>query len=265
MKKVKINLRGFPGWHTECVVMATKYLEIPFDIHTGGIDHISIHHPNEIAQAEAAYGKIPARFWLHGEFLVLKKERMGKSAGKIVTLENLIEKGFNPLGYRYLCLGTHYRKKLQFSWPILKAAQFALNNLYQKISEISETKKSKLYENRSRNIVRDYGEKFLEFINDDLNTPKALALMWNVLKNKNLSSQEKYSLLLDFDKIFALDFAKIKKPKIPQKIKKLVETRERYRKEGKWKKADEIRRKIKKMGWQIEDTKKGPKIKKLSQ
>ncbi len=255
--------RGFPGWHTECVVMATKYLGIPFDIHTGGIDHIPIHHPNEIAQAEAAFGKIPANYWLHGEFLVLKKDRMGKSEGKIITLENLIEKGFNPLAYRYLCLTAHYRKKLQFSWPVLRASQNALDNLYQKISEISEIKELKTSENCSR-CIKNYRKGFLNFVNNDLNMPKALALMWDVLKNRNLSDQQKQVLLLDFDKIFALDLTKVKKPKIPQKIKKLVETREKYRQEKEWKKADEIRREIKKMGWQIEDTKEGPKLKKIA-
>jgi cysteinyl-tRNA synthetase len=251
--------RGFPGWHTECVVMSMKHLGIPFDIHCGGIDHILIHHTNEIAQAEAAFSKVLANFWLHGEFLIVKEEKMAKSEGKIITLEKLIEKGFNPLAYRYLCLGTHYRKKLQFSWPAMKASQNALSNLYQKISEISEIKNT---ENNSR-YVKDYQKRFSEFINDDLNVPKTLALMWDVLKNQNISDKEKYQLLLDFDKVFALDLAKVKKPKIPQEIVELVRMREEYRKKGDWKSADEIRRKIKEMDWQIEDTEEGPKIKKL--
>lgn len=251
--------RGFPGWHTECVVMSMKHLGIPFDIHCGGIDHVLIHHTNEIAQAEAAFSKILANYWLHGEFLILKEEKMAKSEGKIITLENLIGKGFNPLAYRYLCLTTHYRKKLQFSWHVIKASQNALDNLYQKISEISETKN---VENSSRG-VKDYQKTFSEFINDDLNIPKALALAWDVLKEQNLSEREKYQLLLDFDKVFALDLAKIKKPKIPQEIMKLVRVREEYRKKGDWKSADEIRQKIKEMGWQIEDAEDGPKLKKL--
>ena len=128
--------RGFPGWHTECVVMSIKYLGIPFDIHCGGVDHILIHHTNEIAQGEAAFGKILAKYWLHGEFLVLKEGRMGKSEGNIVILEDLIKKGFNSLAYRYLCLGAHYRSKLTFSWEGLEASQNALDNLRQKILEI---------------------------------------------------------------------------------------------------------------------------------
>jgi cysteinyl-tRNA synthetase len=255
--------RGFPGWHTECVVMSIKELGIPFDIHCGGVDHILIHHTNEIAQAEAVFGKVFANFWLHGEFLVLGKEKMAKSKGKIFTLNELIEKGFNPLAYRYFCLGTHYRKKLQFSWQALKASQNALNNLYQRILEIKEKKIP--YFSRSRKIEdrNFYHEKFLEFINDDLNMPKALALTWKLIDDKKISNEEKYSLLIDFDKVFGLDLAKIKKPKIPEEIKKMVEQREEYRKKGDFKTADEIRKKIKEMGYWIEDTKEGPKIKKL--
>jgi cysteinyl-tRNA synthetase len=254
--------RGFPGWHTECMVMSIKELGVPFDIHCGGVDHILIHHTNEIAQAEAIFGKVFANFWLHGEFLVLEKEKMAKSKGKIITLENLIEKGFNPLAYRYFCLGTHYRKKLQFSWPALKASQNALNTLYQKIIEI-QSKNIITFQRPSKSYYLNLQEKFLEYINNDLNMPKALALMWEVVKNKKLNIKDKKELLLDFDKVFGLDLAKIKKPKIPEEIKKLVEVREEYRKKGDFKLADEIRKKIKEMGYWIEDTKEGPKIKKL--
>jgi cysteinyl-tRNA synthetase len=254
--------RGFPGWHTECVVMSIKELGVPFDIHCGGVDHILIHHTNEIAQAEAAFGKILANFWLHGEFLVLGKEKMAKSKGKIFTLNELIEKGFNPLAYRYFCLGTHYRKKLQFSWQALKASQNALNTLYQKIIEI-QSKNIITFQRPSKSYYLNLQEKFLEYINNDLNMPKALALMWDVVKNKKLNTKDKKELLLDFDKVFGLDLAKIKKPKIPEEIKNLVEVREEYRKKGDFESADEIRKKIKEMGYWIEDTKEGPKIKKL--
>jgi cysteinyl-tRNA synthetase len=252
--------RGFPGWHTECIVMAAKYLGVPFDIHCGGIDHIPIHHTNEIAQAEAAFGKILANFWLHGEFLVLRKGRMGKSEGNIIILEDLIKNGYNPLAYRYLCLTTHYRSKLDFSWQTLKAAQSALDNLSQKIIEFQP--QTIIHFPRLRKTYYSaFQRKFLNYINDDLNTPKALSLLWEVIRNPRLSNQEKYKLLLDFDKVFGLDLAKIKKPKIPQKIKKLVNLREKYRQQENWQKADEIRQKIKQIGYQIEDTKAGPKIK----
>jgi len=155
MKKAKINLRGFPGWHTECVVMSMKKLGIPFDIHCGAIDHIPIHHPNEIAQAEAAFGKNLARFWLHGEFLTLKGGRMGKSEGNIIILEDLIKKGFNPISYRYLCLQTHYRSRLNFSWQALKASQNALNKLYQKIRELKLKVKTETGSLQTRDLYGD--------------------------------------------------------------------------------------------------------------
>lgn len=245
--------KGFPGWHTECVVMAMKYLGIPFDIHCGGIDHIPIHHTNEIAQAEAAYKKDLAKFWLHGEFLILKKGRMGKSERNIITLNDLIKKGLNPLAYRYLCLGTHYKKKLSFSWKALESAQSALENLYEKVREIKTTRKT--------GTTGSYQVKFQNYINDDLNVPRALALAWDLIKDDKVSNKEKYNLLLGFDKVFGLDLAKVKKVKIPLKIKKLVKQREKYRKEKNWKEADRIRKEINKSGYRIEDTEQGTIIK----
>lgn len=253
--------QGFPSWHTECVAMAAKYLGIPFDLHCGGIDHILIHHTNEIAQSEAAFGKILASFWLHGEFLTLKGGRMGKSERNIIILEDLIKKGFNPLVFRYLFLTTHYRSKLNFSWSALKGAQNALNNLYQKIIEIKQDALKSI--KSSKQIVKSYRKRFLSLISDDLNIPKALALMWQLIKDKKMSPKDKYNLLLDFDQIFGLKLSNLKKEKIPKEILNLVKERENYRKEKKWQKADEIRKKIKQLGWWVEDTKRGPKIKKL--
>lgn len=252
--------KGFPGWHTECVVMSIKELGIPFDIHCGGIDHISIHHPNEIAQAQAVYGKPLARYWAHGEFLSLKKEKMAKSDGNIIIIDDLIKKDINPLAYRYLSLNTHYRARLIFSWEALKSAENSLNNLYQKTREI-KTK------NTALDIkARVYQKKFLEFINDDLNMPKALALMWIALKDKKLSENQKYNLLIDFDKIFGLGLKEIKKQKtakIPDEISKMAEKREAFRKNKQWELADKIRKQIEKMGYEIEDTEKGYKLKTL--
>jgi len=253
--------KGFPGWHTECVAMSLKHLGIPFDIHTGGIDLIPIHHTNEIAQAEAAFCQNLANFWLHGEFLVSKEGKMAKSKGNITVLKDLMEKEINPLAYRYLCLTTHYRSKLTFSFSSLKSAQNALNKLYQKIAEINKGQKES---KESSKIIKDYKEKFLNFINDDLDTPKALALMWNVLKSPKISSQEKYSLLTDFDKVFGLGLNEIKKLEIPLEIEKLAKEREKMRKEGNWTESDKIRKKIKELGYTIEDTKDGPKIKPIN-
>ena len=253
---------GFPGWHTECVVMGIKNLGIPFDIHCGGIDHIAIHHTNEIAQGEAAYEKILANYWLHAEFLILKQGRMGKSEGNIITIDNLIEKGFSPLEYRYLCLGAHYRSNLVFSWDSLKGAQNSLNSLYQKIIELNEFGPRSFLKSAKSRQLETYEKKFLEFIQDDLNTPKALALMWKALKDSNLSNPEKYKLVLNFDKVFGLNLDKIKKIKIPEKIKELVKQREKSRAEKNWKKSDIFRKEINKLGYIIEDSKTGPKIKK---
>jgi cysteinyl-tRNA synthetase len=253
--------KGFPGWHTECVVMSMKELGIPFDIHCGGIDHILIHHTNEIAQAEAAFGKILAKYWLHGEFLLVEGKKMAKSFGNIYTIEDLIKRGFNPLAYRYLCLGTHYRSKLNFTFEALRSAQNALENLYEKVRELKP--KTKNQKPKLKSKARNYQKEFLKLINDDLNTPKALALMWNLLEEKEIDDLQKYFLLLDFDKVFGLGLEGVKKLKIPKEIRKLVKIREEYRKRGEFEKADEIRKKIKEMGYWVEDTRAGPRIKRL--
>lgn len=248
--------KGFPGWHTECVVMGVKYLGIPFDIHCGGIDHIPVHHTNEIAQAEAAYGKMLANYWIHVEFLVLKEGRMGKSKGNILTLKDLIKQGFNPLAYRYLCLQAHYRSKLIFSLNALKGAQNTLENLWQKVRELKTS--SARTETQE---LKQYQQRFLKLINDDLDTPKALALIWELIKDKNISDAEKYKLLLDFDKVLGLKLSEVEEIKVPHEIKDLIQEREDYRKAKEWKKADQIRKKIKNKGYKIEDTPKGPKVK----
>jgi len=254
--------KGFPGWHTECVAIGIKHLGIPFDIHTGAIDLIPTHHTNEIAQAEAGYNKDLAKFWLHAEYLILKQRnpkgqaygaRMAKSKGNIITINSLIKKQINPLAFRYLCLQTNYRSKLTFSWKSLKSAENALENLYEKSSKILDAHR----QTPPQLKTQSYKKEFLSYINDDLNIPKALALMWKLIKTNRAS----YDLLLEFDKIFGLNLNKIKKPKIPEKIKKLSQQREKYRKEKNFKKSDQIRREIEKQGYTIEDTPQGPTIK----
>jgi len=253
--------RGFPGWHTECVVMASKYLGIPFDIHCGGIDHVLIHHTNEIAQAEAAYGKILANYWLHGEFLIMKNAKMSKSEGNFVTINDLIQKNFNPLSYRYFCLTTHYRQKLNFSWEGIEAAQKALNRLYEKVKELEKTIKNKKTIKLESQKAKKYQNDFQKIISDDLKMPQALALMWKMIKDEKIKSEEKYFLLLDFDKVFGLGLAEVKEEKIPKNILLLVEEREKYRQQKDFQKADELREKIKKLGYRVEDTPQGPIVK----
>jgi len=247
--------RGFPGWHVECSAMSMKYLGKHFDIHCGGIDHIPVHHTNEIAQSEAATGKKWVNYWLHGNFLVLGKDKMAKSTGEFITIQNLIDKKYNPLVYRYLTLTAHYRSELTFNWEVLKSAQNAYNNLKEKIKEIKANPFSKKIQN-------NYKEQFITAINDDLNMPQALAVLWNLIKDNSIDNKEKYQLIKDFDKVFALDLTKLKEDKIPQEILKLAKKRELARKNKDFKKADQIRNLIRKKGYQIEDSEIGFKIKK---
>ncbi len=244
--------KGFPGWHLECSVMAQKYLGETIDIHCGGIDHIPIHHTNEIAQAEAVTGKPLASYWLHGEFLVIgKDERMGKSEGNFITLRTAKEKGINPLAYRYFTLGTHYRKPLSFSWDALHASQNVLENLYALTAELGKAKKG----------VPEFENKFEQAINDDLNTPRALAAVWELLKSDDTPGDKKASLL-KFDHVLGLELAKAKPITVPDKIKQLAQRRETLRAEKDFSAADAIRDEIEKTGYRVEDTPAGFVIKK---
>lgn len=257
--------KGFPGWHSECVVMAKKALGSPFDIHCGGIDHIPVHHTNEIAQAQAALNNNLANFWLHSEFLNIQGSKMAKSTGTFITLQNLIDKGFNPLSYRYLCLTAHYRKKLIFTWKNLQAAQSGLKNLQQKIHQLEQGQT--LLKLKPVQGQTPHHSKFLDTINDDLNMPQALAVLWQVLADKNLSAKEKYDLVIDFDKVFGLGLTNIKPittTKPPASILRFAKQREKARQEKNWQLADELRKQINKLGWEIKDTPKGPALKKLS-
>ena len=234
---------GFPGWHTECVSIALKYLGIPFDIHCGGIDHISIHHTNEIAQAEAAYGSLLANYWMHGEFLVVKDDKMSKSQGNLVTLKDVKD----PLSYRYLCLTAHYKSKLNYTEESIENARISLNKLREKINELDLTS-----EEKNPKKKEEYSNQFLEYINDDLDMPKALALTWDMIKDNDLSDKEKYELILKFDKVFGLKLRQ-EKETIPQEIISLVEERENYRKERNFEKSDELRKLIEDKGYIIKD------------
>lgn len=243
--------RGFPGWHIECTAMSVKYLGEEFDIHTGGVDHIPVHHTNEIAQAQGAFGHDVVRYWLHNEFLLVEGKKMSKSLGNIYNIHDVIARGFDPLALRYLFLTAHYQRKMNFTWKALEAAQKALWKLRERVSAISKNK---------RKGEEKYKKMLKEAINDNLDTPRALAIVWEMIKK----SEGGGNLLLDFDKVLGLCLAQTKvKIKIPKEIKALVEEREKLRKEKKWQEADMIRRKVEKLGWKIEDTEKGTKIKKI--
>lgn len=250
--------KGFPGWHIECSAMAMKYLGETIDIHCGGIDHVPVHHTNEIAQSEAANGKPLANYWLHGEFLLINEGRMGKSAGNFITLDTLKEKGFNPLAYRYFCLSAHYRSKLNFSWEAIKNAQNSLQNLYKAIYDYDDP----------TDIDTVYQEKFLAAINDDLNMPQALAIVWEIIKS-NMESSKKLATLFEFDKVLGLqlkesfDQAETEKAEIPDEVLNLAEQRQIARDEKNWAASDDIRKKINDLGYNIEDSKEGYNIKKI--
>lgn len=242
---------GFPGWHIECSAMSSKYLGNQFDIHTGGIDHIQVHHTNEIAQSEAATGKKPwVKYWMHCNYLILKKGKMSKSSGDVIRLKTLEEKNYDALAFRYLCLSTHYRKKIEFDFALMDSEQKAYYRLKNLISEIKDDKK----------LNEKYLKEFERTINDDLNTPKALQVLWKFVRDKN--AKGKIQTIKKIDEVFGLDLLKKADIKIPVDIKKLVEERENARRKKNWKTADKLREKIKKLGYVLDDTKKGIVVKK---
>ena len=253
------NHMGFPGWHIECSAMSMKYLGEQFDIHCGGIDHIPVHHTNEIAQSEAVTGKKPwVKYWMHGEFLLTGSDKMAKAGDNFLTLQTLKDKNINPLAYRYLLLQTHYRKQLTFSWEALEAAESGLRHLY------SEALKLKITDHRSRISDQSISDQFLQAINDDLNTPEALAIVWNALTNKQIN----YSTLLDFDKVLGLEFNKTEKLKnlktdVPDEVQKLLDLRAEARAQKNWAESDRLRDEVRKFGFGVEDGVSGQETKEL--
>lgn len=253
---------GFPGWHIECSAMGMKYLGEQFDIHTGGEDHIPVHHTNEIAQSEGATGKRPfVKYWLHYAFLVVDGRKMSKSLGNFYTIEDVEEKGFEPLSLRYLYLTTHYRDPLNFTWKSLEAAQSALQNLKSLIVNLKSSERIALSQEKNEKVEK-YRDDFTQAINDDLGTPKGLAVLWEMLKS-NIPSSDKYDLALYFDEVLGLGLAEASflKLEIPLEVMKLVEKREEFRKEGKFSEGDRLRKEIEEKGFIVEDTPAGSKVK----
>lgn len=244
---------GFPGWHIECSAMASKYLGDHFDIHCGGIDHISIHHSNEIAQSEARFGKKWVNWWMHGEFLVLQKDKMSKSAGNFLTLTSLIDKGYDPLHYRFLCLGAHYRSQLLFSFDALDGARNAFESLKNRVLSF------KLNPEPGKNPERKMALKkaFFEAMEHDLDTPVALSIMWETLKDNSLSNNEKFELMKDFDVVLGFDVESFEAPLLNPEHMNLVKTREAARLSKDWAQADALRDQLLAEGICIKDTKEG--------
>lgn len=243
--------KGFPGWHIECTAMSKKYLSEVFDIHTGGVDHIPIHHENEIAQAECWLGHPAVHYWMHSEFMLIDGGKMSKSLGNTYTISDLVAKGYPPVVFRYFCLNVQYRQKINFTWEAMDAAKAAYNKL---CAQLVSHKNSPARTEKS--ILDDFHNKFEEAINDDLNIPLAIGVLWTMLKLPK--SCDVYKLALDFDRVFALDFDKVKEEKkeivIPDNVRQLAETRLRARKAKNWAESDRLREELSALGYSVKDT-----------
>jgi cysteinyl-tRNA synthetase len=250
---------GYPGWHIECSAMSMEYLGEVFDIHCGGIDHIPVHHTNEIAQSDAATGKKSVNYWIHGEFLLNETGKMSKSKGDFLTLSVLQDKGYDPLDYRFFCLGGHYRTQLTFNWQSMDAAKNGRRNLMRLLKPLQkEAQAAKELDSQAQ----DYQKEFARYIQNDLNTPRALALLWHVLKDENLSPAQKLTLAYDMDRILGLRLSHIEEQKIPQHILDAVAQRTEAKQRKDYRKADELRAIVEQAGYRLIDTSEGTQIEK---
>lgn len=250
---------SYPGWHIECSAMGRKYLGEQFDIHTGGIDLIPTHHENEIAQSKGACGKIPANYWMHGEYLLINGGKMSKSLGNVYLIKDLEEKGYDPIVYKLFSYSCHYRNKLNFTWEGIEATSKSLERLKKGYKAHLEGK------NEVDDItVSEYEERFHKAINDDLNMPSAMSVVWEVVRAEE-KSPKLAQLLLKFDTVLGLKIEEETKKQveeIPQEILNLVEQRKIARENKDWIKSDELRELINQKGYDIKDTKQGIEIKK---
>ncbi len=257
--------KGFPGWHIECSAMSMKYLGETFDIHTGGMDHISVHHTNEIAQSEAATHKKFVNYWVHTAFMLVAGQKMSKSLGNIYRIYDLEKEGHTALGLRYLYMQTHYKQEMNFTFPALEAAENALSKLYNEVSNWDLPGEGS--GDRPSPDFMDYEIRFRDAVNDDLNMPKALAVVWEMVKSDNPSSAKARSLFR-MDEVLGFNFkeigSKLKSEQgiVPSEIAALVKEREAFRKQRQFNAADQLRAKIEKMGYEIEDSEKGIRVKK---
>ncbi|MFI5362695.1 MAG: cysteine--tRNA ligase [Elusimicrobiota bacterium] len=242
---------GFPGWHIECSAMAMKFLGETFDIHCGGIDHVTIHHTNEIAQSEGATGKPFVRVWLHGEFLLMNNAKMAKSSGGFVKLSDLAEKGFSPLDYRYHCFTAHYRKQLDFTWESLEGSKTSRRRL-------AEAARALVAEPVKPGCA-EYSARFRDALSDDLNMPSALAVVWDALKS-DLPGGAKRTLLEEADSVLGLDLFKAEQAAaLPPAVAALVDQRAQARAAKNFDESDRLRAAIETLGWLVEDAKGGQK------
>ena len=243
---------GFPGWHIECSAMSAKYLGPYFDIHCGGEDHINVHHSNEIAQTEACYGTRLANFWLHAYFLQVDTGRMGKSAGNFIRLQDLVDRGYDPVAYRYFCLGAHYRSRLTFSWDALDGAVTALDRLRDIVYGWGEPGR----------IDEEWMQTFVEQVNDDLNVTRALAVTWDLTRS-DLADADKKATVLRFDEVLGLGLADWQPAVVPEAVMALVRQRDEARAGKRWADADSLRDEIATAGYEVRDTAEGAVVRKL--
>lgn len=250
----------YPGWHLECSAMGHKYLGEEFDIHTGGVDHIPVHHENEIAQGKGFCGKTPAHFWMHVEFLQVNGKKMSKSLNNLYTIADLEQKGYEPFVYRMFNFSSHYKKQINFTFEAMDAAKVALNRLREGYSKHLEGTES-----IEETTIENYKKQFIEAINDDLNMPVAMSVVWDVVKNPKKSKQLA-ELLLDFDRVLGLDLNKKKEAgnaDVPDEVQKLLEERNIARANKNWAESDRLRDLIKELGYTVKDSKEGTIIEKI--
>ncbi|MCG8572338.1 MAG: cysteine--tRNA ligase [Spirochaetes bacterium] len=241
--------KGFPGWHIECSAMSRRHLGDQFDIHCGGKEHIGVHHTNEIAQAEAATGKHPwVNYWLHAEWLTIPEGKMSKSKGNFIRISDFVTQKIDPLAFRYFCYTAHYRSPLSYTAEAFAGSVKGYNNLKKRIAELLKEKTD-----QGENIKTQYQAEFKNFINDDLNIPRAIALLHAMMKDEKLGAKQKIELLDHMDQVFALDLLKAEEQSIPKEIIELANERLQARKDKNWNLADEIRAKINAQGFNVMD------------
>ena len=254
--------KGRPGWHIECSAMAEKYLGQHFDIHCGGIDHIPVHHTNEIAQSEACTGKPWVKVWMHSEFIMVNAEKMSKSKGKFIILDDVLERGLDPLVYRFLCLNSHYRAQLNFTWEILENAKNGFERLKNSVLALKASLGSSSLPAISSETARQLLERFTSAICDDLKMPLSMSVVWEAVGEKNLSDGEKLSLLLTLDQVlgFGMEKWQAASSEVPAEIQALLTEREAARKNKDFKRSDELRDKISELGYLVKDGAQGQKV-----
>ena len=252
---------GYPGWHIECSAMGIHHLGERFDIHTGGIDHVPVHHTNEIAQSEGALGHKWVNYWLHNEFLLLSREKMSKSSGEFLTLQRLLDKGYDALDYRFFCFGAHYRSPLTFTWEALDAARNARRNLNDRVLEW----KAAGAPGELGPASLSYREGWKQALENDLSTPQALASLWGLVKDSGISPAEKLAGVVWMDHVLGLGLAALEAPvtlAVPPEVTALLRARQSAREAKDWKRSDALRDELKSLGWSLEDTASGPVVKK---